>query len=532
MLLMESISKVRCLGRSGVGVREIARRTGFSRVTVRKYLRGDGERCYRRTKEPERRVLDQGHRAQLSLWFESDLKRPVRERRSAHGLYEQLVLEGYEGSYTTVQRYVRGLRRSVEGTSSSKAFVPLEFTPGDAMQFDWSQETVVLGGIETRVKVAHFRLCHSRKMFVRAYYRESQEMVLDAFNQAVSFYEGVPRRVIIDNPKTMVLFVGKSKDRDLHPRFKALLNHYVLEATACTPASGWEKGQVENQVGHARGKLFTPMARFDSLEALNDWLALRCRELDDRAHPGDKTRQVAQVLEEEAKLLHPVGRPFDGYLARQARVLSTCLIQYDSNRYSVPAMYAGQKVGLRVYADTIKVASDHKIIAEHKREFGRHVSVFEPWHYVPILKRKPGALRDGAPFVNWQLPGAMVQIRDLYLKQPGGDREFVELLLKAQDHGMDVVQMACELAVEAKTLRLPAITNLINQLVEPVVPARIEVHPYPELSVRPEANCHRYEALIGTGSKVRSKVHSKAHGGIKGIDQGIGQGAMGQEAGL
>ena len=143
--------------------------------------------------------------------------------------------------------------------------------------------------------------------------------------------------------------------------------------------------------------------------------------------------------------------------------------------------------------------------------------MFEPWHYVPILKRKPGALRDGAPFVNWQLPGAMVQIRDLYLKQPGGDREFVELLLKAQDHGMDVVQMACELAVEAKTLRLPAITNLINQLVEPVLPARIEVHPYPELSVRPQANCHRYEALIGAGSKVH---------------QGITQGTQGQEAGL
>ena len=97
-------------------------------MTVRKYLKGDVERCYRRTKEPERRVLDQCHRSQLLLWFESDLKRAVRERRSAHGLYEQLVLEGYEGSYTTVQGYIRGLRRSVEGASSSKAFVPLEFT--------------------------------------------------------------------------------------------------------------------------------------------------------------------------------------------------------------------------------------------------------------------------------------------------------------------------------------------------------------------------------------------------------------------
>ena len=97
--------------RSGLGFREIARQTGFSRVTVRKYINGDGERAYRRQKEPERRVLEQGHMAQLSLWYEADLTRPKRERRSAHRLYDQLVLEGYEGSYTTVQRYIRLLKR-------------------------------------------------------------------------------------------------------------------------------------------------------------------------------------------------------------------------------------------------------------------------------------------------------------------------------------------------------------------------------------------------------------------------------------
>ena len=119
------------------------------------------------------------------------------------------------------------------------------------MQFDWSQEVVLLGGVEVKIKVAHFRLSYSRKMFVRAYYRESQEMLLDAFNHALAFMGGVPRRVIIDNPKTMVLFVGKSKDRELHPRFKALLNHYVLEATARQPLAG--------RRGRLRTKLIMPV---------------------------------------------------------------------------------------------------------------------------------------------------------------------------------------------------------------------------------------------------------------------------------
>ncbi len=175
---------------------------------------------------------------------------------------------------------------------SADAFIPLQFQVGDALQFDWSEEHVVLGGIAQKVKVAHFHLCHSRKPFVVAYPGEPQEMVLDAFVRALAFYGGVPRRVIIDNPKTMVTYVSQSKDRIFHPRFLApsrqnaahsparqRMNHYVMEPVACTPASGWEKGQVENQVQFLRGRLFTPKLVFDDLESLNTWLHLRCNEL-------------------------------------------------------------------------------------------------------------------------------------------------------------------------------------------------------------------------------------------------------------
>lgn len=95
-----------------------------------------------------------------------------------------------------------------------------------------------------------------------------------------------------------------------------------------------------------------------------------------------------------------------------------------------------------------------------ERQFTRNVSYFEPWHYVPLLDRKPGALRNGAPFVGWKLPEAMHRTREHYMAGKGGDREFVDLLLLAQDHGLEVVGMACDLAVEQNTLRLPAVINL------------------------------------------------------------------------
>jgi transposase len=187
---------------------------------------------------------------------------PRKQRRTAQRLYECLQVEGYRGSYTAVQRYVKGWKKKRSTSPTIKqAFIPLAFPPGETCPFDWSHETVELGGVVQTIKVAHFRLTYSRQMFVMAYPRETQEMVLDAHSQAFTYFGGVPKRMVYDNLKTVVdaIFVGK--ERRFNRRFMALANHYLFEPVACTPASGWEKGQVENQVGNIREWLFTPMAK-------------------------------------------------------------------------------------------------------------------------------------------------------------------------------------------------------------------------------------------------------------------------------
>jgi transposase len=134
----------------------------------------------------------------------------------------------------------------------------------------------VLNGVTATVKVAHVRLCHSRMLFVRAYPRETQEMVFDAHDRAFAFFKGTCVRGIYDNMKTAVETVFVGKDRRFNRRFLQMCSHYLIEPTACTPASGWEKGQVENQVGLVRERFFTPRLRVTSYEELNALLLDRC----------------------------------------------------------------------------------------------------------------------------------------------------------------------------------------------------------------------------------------------------------------
>ncbi len=497
---METVSKVRrWVKADGVSIREVCRKTGLSRNTVRKYLRDDNAEPRYRMSAPRgsRRLLE--HEVHLKGMYEADLCRPARERRSMRGLYESLVCEGYTGSYDTVRRYIVGLKGG--GSGIGQGYIPLEFDAGDALQFDWSHEVVVLGGLEQKIRVAHFRLCHSRKPFILAYLRESQEMVLDAFNRALTFYGGAPRRVIIDNPKTMVAFIGKGKERIFHPRFLACMSHYAMEPVACTPASGWEKGQVESQVKTLRGQVFAPKLHFDTLEDLNTHLQARCEALASKPHPEAKTRSIEEVFAEEREALRPLGRAFDGYTERQVSVTGYCLARFDTNDYSVPCSYARRPVSLRAYADRIVISNGSEVIAEHKRCFDKHQRRFCIWHYLPLFEQRPGALRNGAPFKHWEMPKGLRMIWEHYHKQKGGDRDFIELLTLYREHGPDAVEMACELAVEYGTLQLSAIIALLHDLTDPESAEEMadEAVSYPQLHLPPEANCHRYDQLLSTG---------------------------------
>lgn len=281
--------------RDGVGIREIADKTSLSRNTVRRYLR-DREMVPdypRRVAVVTKLAAFEG---QLRRWLEEDARLPRKQRRRIRGLHEALVKLGYSGSYGRVAAFVRRAKRE-GGQPPNAVFIPLVFTPGEAFQFDFSTESVQLGGLAQTIKVAHIRLCHSRKFLVIAYPRETQEMVFDAHWQAFQHFGGVPRRGIYDNMSTAVDKVLKGKERDYNRRFEQMAAHYLFEPQACNVASGWEKGQVERQVELVRGWLFVPRLKFRDFIELNAWLARRCAELaHERPHPDQQQRTVSEVL--------------------------------------------------------------------------------------------------------------------------------------------------------------------------------------------------------------------------------------------
>jgi len=223
--------------------------------------------------------------------------------------------------------------------------------------------------------------------------------------------------------------------RRFNRRFLASANHYLFEPVACTPESGWEKGQVENQVGNIREWLFIPMAKVEDFAALNAWLAMRCRELAGCPHPEQSSRRIAECFSEEQPLFMPVKARFDGYVEEIRRVSQLYLIRIDRNRYSVPAQWANTVASVRLTAERVTLVSEGQVIAEHPRRFGRDQLICDPWHYLSVLQKKPGSLRPGAPFQTWELAVSIKVVQDRFLKQDKGDRAFVDLLLMARSLG-------------------------------------------------------------------------------------------------
>ena len=290
--------------RDQLSIREIARRTGLSRNTIRKYLRSGAVEP--KFKVPDRPSKLDAFAGQLVRWLETEASKPRKQKRTVKQLHADLVALGYEGSYGRVAAFARAWkadRRRAEQTGGRGTFVPLAFAPGEAFQFDWSEDWAIVGGERIKLQVAHFKLSHSRAFFIRAYLLQTHEMLFDAHYHAFRVLGGVPRRGIYDNMRTAVDRVGVGKERQVNARFAAMASHYLFDAEFCNPASGWEKGQVEKNVQDSRHRLWRVAPRFPTIDALNDWLEQRCQELWREIPHGSQAGTVADVWESETACL-------------------------------------------------------------------------------------------------------------------------------------------------------------------------------------------------------------------------------------
>ena len=502
MITMEMLGRIRRMHvRDKMSVRAIAKRTGLSRNTLQKWLQTPEE-----VKVPKY-VRAKGFgklgafAEELEQALKADASRNKQDRRTGRALFVQIKASGYLGSYSRVTDFIRAWRASAG--KDVKAFVPLRFELGEAFQFDWSEEGLVVGGIYRRMQVSHMKLCASRAFWLVAYPSQGHEMLFDAHTRSFAALGGVARRGIYDNMRTAVDKVKKGKGRTVNARFAVMCAHYLFDADFCNVASGWEKGVVEKNVQDSRRRIWidAQTRKWSSFEELNAWLGARCRALwSEIRHPEYKQFSVAEVLEQERAELMPMPTPFDGYVERSAKVSSTCLVAVARNRYSVPCELAGQRVSTRLYTSRVEVATDEAIVASHARVAGEGHICYDWQHYIALVQRKPGALRNGAPFAD--MPQPLLRLRQGLMRHDGGDKTMAQVLNCVSSHGLEAVLVAVELVIESGALSCEHVLNVLARL--NAAPTPESVQSTLQLKEMPVANTGRYDSLRASSNAMEA----------------------------
>ena len=497
---MESIAKIRRMYHvNGKGIREISRQLNISKNTVKKVIRSN-ETKFELVKYTKNKPVLGKHLEILNQLLTDNTKEPVRRRMTARKLYQELQTLGYLGSYESVNLIVRAFRRKHESKGKS-VFIPLNFEPGQAFQFDWGEEEICLNGEITRVKAARIKLCYSRHSLVVVYPNEQLEMVMAAHEEAFKFFEGCCKNGIYDNMKTAVKKILIGKDRIFNEKFAQMASHYLFEPVACTPASGWEKGRVEKQVGDNRRNFFTPILKVESYDEINSLL----REMSlnwskNRQHPDFKERTIFEVYEEEKSYLIPYSSEFTAYRVHPTLVSPLSMINYDTNMYSVECAYVSLAVQIKSHAWSIIILHEGKIIGHHIRCFLRYQKIYNPWHYVPALERKPGALRNGAPFKDLMnlLPSVFTIIRNRLEHYKDSDKQFVAILVLVNKHGLEKVTNACNQAI----ITGGSSAKLVEQYLQPIAQIVSQENEFIQLQNPPDEDCSIYSKLYLRGEKI------------------------------
>lgn len=500
MFIVESIAKIRRMYHvDSKGIREIARELNISKNTVKKVIRSNETKFELAKYTKDKPVLGK-HLETLNQLLANNTKEPVRRRMTAKKLYEELQTSGYQGSYESVNLIVRGFRRDQEAKGRS-VFIPLNFELGQAFQFDWGEEEICLNGKVIRVKAARIKLCHSRHSLVVVYPNEQLEMVMEAHEEAFKFFGGCCKNGIYDNMKTAVKKILIGKDRIFNEKFAQMASHYLFEPIACTPASGWEKGQVEKQVGDSRRNFFTPILSGKSYDDINSQLREMCLEWSKtKRHPDLKERTIFEVYEEEKSYLIPYRGEFTAYRVHPTLVSPLSMVNYDTNMYSVECAYVGLAVQIKSHAWSIIILHEGKIIGQHIRCFERYQKIYNPFHYVPALERKPGALRNGAPFKDLMnlLPSVFVTIRSRLEEHKDSDKQFVAILLLVNKHGLEKVTNACNQALVTGGCS----AKLVEQYLEPVAQIDRQETEFIQLQNPPDGDCSIYSELYLSDGKI------------------------------
>lgn len=433
----------------GLTIQQIAETLDVSWHTVAKWV--DKPRFEQRKSSPQPSKLDP---------YKDYIQRLLEKHDySAQQILQRLRNEGYEGGYSILKEYVRKVR-----PPRRAAFLTLAFAPGECAQVDWGKfGTIRVGSTRRRLSFFLMVLCYSRKMYLEFTVLETMEHFLACHQNAFEYFGGIPAAVMIDNLKSGVLRHILGQAPVLNPRYLDFANYCNFTVKPCAPRKGNEKGRVENGVGYVKKNLLRGLeiTTFDALHPVaRQWLE---ETANTRIHSETKERPIDR-FEKECSALRPLPPiAYDCGIISTVRVSSRFRVTLDTNRYSVPALYAGALVTLKRYLDRLCIYADEKLVARHVRSYDRNQDFEHPDHPKELLeqRRKARDQRLYATFLGLT-PRAEAYYRELQERRLNTLHHVRQIVALAEIYGKDVVARAIDDGFEFHAFSCEYIANIIE----------------------------------------------------------------------
>ena len=426
----------------GVSKRQILRETGMHWTTLEKILSKSSPPGYQMQTLRQKPKLGP-YVDVIQKILVRDKQMPKKQRHTAKRIFERLQEQGYTGGYSGVKEVVAELKRT-----NREVFMPLIHRPGEG-QVDYFFALVKMGGRLKKVAIFLIALPHSDAFFMMCTPRECTESFWEGHVRAFAFFGGVPTRISYDNSRVAVRAIIGAHQRKLTDGFLELASHYLFDHHFCTVRRPNEKGVVEGTGKYARRNFMVPVPVVADYDELNAYLLERCQGDLARRPRGQSLTKIELLDDDRAAFLPLPTAPFDACRKTTTRASSLSVVRFRCNDYSVPVRYAHHELTVKGYWDRVEICRGNERIATHGRLWGKGETVYEPRHYLPLLKHKPGALDHGLPLQDLQLPDSFAILRRRLENEHGhqGTKDYIVVLRLLEKHSVKRVATAVEKAL-------------------------------------------------------------------------------------
>ncbi|MCP4073412.1 MAG: IS21 family transposase, partial [Hyphomicrobiales bacterium] len=356
-----------------------------------------------------------------------------KQQMQKKDMHQALLEAGYEIGYTTVCRYARLVEQR-----GKEVFIRQHYEPGQCVEFDWGEVKLTINGKEKRLMLAVFTSCYSNHRWARLYYRQDMSSFSHAHVCYFAYVGHVCQQLVYDNMRVAVRkFTLRNADKEPTEALLKMSCYYQFDYRFCNAGKGNEKGHVERSVEVVRRKAFCIKDKFDHLEAANDHVLQTCVKLDQLPITG-KTKTIQELFEQELQHMKVAPSAYDTAELSNLRVDKYSCIKVDTNWYSVPEGFVGQRMDVKIYPSRIRIYNpDNQCIATHERTHTRFEYYLNLDHYLETLRTKPGALRGSLSLFQ-----ADIGLRQIFLQHfEKSPRDFIELLLFARQHKYGIVHI-------------------------------------------------------------------------------------------